>query len=276
MKGKYPKVIRAKVPVRIDTNSAVPRTAGYHRRTLEEQRVIDKYVDRLITADVVEPGSGPWSSPILLVPKKDGGLRAVADLRKVNECVHRDSYPMPNTQELLDQLSGATWFTMLDLGSAFWQLPLEEESRDCTAFMTRTHGLLRWKALPMGYKNSSAYFQREIDSALQNLRLTCCVVYIDDICIYSSDTLGDHLQKVSAVLRALRVVGFSGNPSKCKFAQREVVFLGHRVSRGRLTPIKSKADAMLEYSRPTSLTELRAFLGLMSYYRRFIRDFSPR
>ena len=173
-----------------------------------------------MAADVVEQCKGPWSSPILLVPKKDGGLRPVADLRGVNKCVLSDSYPMPDIQESLDQLAGATWFTTLDLGSAFWQLPLAEESRDCTAFMTKTHGLLRWKALPMGFKNSSAYFQREMDAALGSLRLTCCVVYIDDVCIYSGGSLADHLQKVKAVMRALRVIGFSGNPAKCLFAQK--------------------------------------------------------
>ena len=164
----------------------------------------------------------------------------MADLCKVNLCVLRDSYPIPDIQELLDQLAGATWFTSLDLGSAFWQLPLAEDSRDCTAFMTKTHGLLRWKALPMGFKNSSAYFQREIDSALQSLRLTCCAVYIDDVCVYSNGTFEDHMQKVKAVLRALRVVGFSGNPAKCLFAQREIVFLGHRVSHGRVYAIEDQ------------------------------------
>src|SRR3982751_1587031 len=129
---------------------------------------------------------------------------------------------MPNTQELLDQLAGASWFSVLDLGSAFWQLPLDEKSRDCTAFMTRTHGLLRWKALPMGFKNSSQFFQREIESALGHLRFECCVVYIDDICVYSSGSLQEHMQKVNAVVRALRIVGFSGNPAKCLFAQRQV------------------------------------------------------
>ena len=220
MKGKYPKVIRTDQPVHIDVGKARPRTSGFRRLNPEEQALVNEYVEKLMAADVVEACNGPWSSPILLVPKKDGGLRAVADLRRVNECVVADSYAMPDTQELLDQLSEATWFSSIDLSSAFWQLPLEEESRDCTAFMTKTHGLLRWKALPMGFKNSSAYFQREIDSALKGLRLTCCVVYIDDVCVYSKGSLEDHLDKVRAVLRALRVVGFSGNPAKCKFAQR--------------------------------------------------------
>jgi len=140
--------------------------------------------------------------------------------------------------------------------------------------MTKTHGLMRWKALPMGFKNSSAYFQREIDAALGSLRLNCCVVYIDDICVYSSGTLEDHLQKVKAVLRALRVIGFSGNPTKCFFAQQEVTFLGHRVSNGKIFALEDKVKCMLDYGRPASLTELRAFLGLTSYYRRFIRDYA--
>ena len=274
MKGKYPRVIRTEQPVRIDVGKAAPRKSGFRRLNPEEQNVVNEYVEKLIAADVVEPGNGPWSSPILLVPKKDGGLRAVADLRKVNECVLPDSYTMPDTQELIDQLSGAKWFTSLDLSSAFWQLPLAEESRDCTAFMTKTHGLLRWKALPMGFKNSSAYFQREIDAALKGLRISCCVVYIDDVCVYSSGSLQDHLDKVKAVLHALRVVGFSGNPLKCKFAQREVSFLGHRIADGKVFALDDKVKAMMEYKRPTSLRELRGFLGLMSYYRKFIKDFA--
>ena len=270
MRSQYPKVIRATTPASIDTGEAAPRSSGYRRLNEAEQKVVDEYVDKLVTADVVEPSNGPWSSPILLVPKKDGGLRAVADLRKVNDCVQRFSYTMPNSQDLIDQLSPGRWYTSLDLGSAFWQLPLAEESRDCTAFMTKTHGLLRWKALPMGFKNSSAYFQREIDLALGSLR----VVYIDDICIYSSSTLEDHLEKVAAVLRALRIIGFSGNPAKCKFAQKQVVFLGHRISNGKVEALEDKIKAMVSCRRPQTLTELRAFLGLASYYRRFIKDFS--
>ena len=106
-------------------------------------------------------------SPILLVPKKDGSPTQSQQVRGRRQLCH--------TQELLDQLAESEWFTSIDLSSAFWQLPLAEESRDCTAFMTKTHGLLRWKALPMGFKNSSAYFQRAIEAALGGLRFTCCV-----------------------------------------------------------------------------------------------------
>ena len=176
---------------------------------------------------------------------------------------------MPDIHELLDQLSGPNGSRHSTQHSGYrWQ-----RIAGITAFLTREHGLLRWKALPMGFKNASAYFQREIDAALGSLRLTSCVAYIDDICIYST-TLTEHLTKVKAVLKALRVIGFSGNPAKCFFAQREVIFLGHRVADGKIFALHDKIKGMLEYQRPTSLTELRAFLGLMSYYRRFIKDFA--
>jgi hypothetical protein len=126
----------------------------------------------------------------------------------------------------------------------------------------------------MGFKNSSAYFQREIDAALGSLRHSCCVAYIDDVCVYSDGSLEDHLSKIKAVMRALRIVGFSGNPAKCQFAQKEIQFLGHVVRENGIYAIEEKVKCMLDYQRPTSLTELRAFLGLMSYYRRFIKDFS--
>ena len=258
----------------IDTGNAPPKVSGYQRLSQAEQEIVNKYVENLIAADVVEPCNSPWSSPILLVPKKDGSLRAVADLRAVNKCVLADSYAMPDTQDLINQLADSRLFSSLDLSSAFWQLPLAEKSRDCTAFMSKTHGLLRWKAMPMGFKNSSAYFQRAIDSALGGLRFTCCAVYIDDVITHNGGDFDDHLIKLKATLRALRTVGFSGNPRKCKFAQREVVFLGHKVADGKVHALEDKVKAMMDCEPPTSISGLRSAMGLFSYYRKFIKDFA--
>ena len=124
----------------------------------------------------------------------------------------------------------------------------------------------------MGFRNSSAYFQREIDAALRGIPY--CVIYIDDVVIHSNGTFKDHMRKVKVVLRALRTVGFSGNPLKCKFAQHEVTFLGHRVTGGKVYALDDKIKAMMDYQRPTTLHELRSFLGLMSYYRKFIKGFA--
>ena len=140
------RAIRSNNPVVIDVGDNATRLSGYRRLNSEEQIVVDEYVAKLIEADVVEPCKSFYP----VVRKKDGGLRAVADLRKINDCVIRDGFPMPDVNESLDQLAGSKWFSLLDLSSAFWQLPLAERSRDCTAFMTRTHGLLRWKVMPMG------------------------------------------------------------------------------------------------------------------------------
>ena len=120
----------------------------------------------------------------------------------------------------------------------------------------------------MGFKNSSAYFQRAIEAALGGVRFTCCVVYIDDVVVHSKGSFEDHVAKVQAALRALRVVGFSGNPAKCKFAQREVFFLGHRVAEGKVFALDDKVKVMLDYKAPTSITELRSCLGLFSYYKK--------
>ena len=262
MKGKYPKIVRTNAPVVIDTGNAPPKVSGYQRLSQAEQEIVNKYVENLIAADVVEPCNSPWSSPILLVPKKDGSLRAVADLRAVNKCVLADSYAMPDTQDLINQLADSRLFSSLDLSSAFWQLPLAEKSRDCTAFMSKTHGLLRWKAMPMGFKNSSAYFQRAIDSALGGLRFTCCcAVYIDDVITHNGGDFDDHLIKLKATLRALRTVGFSGNPRKCKFAQREVVFLGHKVADGKVHALEDKVKAMMDCEPPTSISGLRSAMA---------------
>ena len=154
MKGKYPKTVRTS-PVIIDVQGAPPKASGYQRLSEKEQEVVNQYVENLVAADVVEPCSGQWSSPILLVPKKDGSLRAVADLRKVNKCVVADSYAMPDTQDLLDQLAESVWFSSIDLSSAFWQLPLAEESRDC-ALESPSDGFQKLvRLLPASHRSSA-------------------------------------------------------------------------------------------------------------------------
>ena len=221
----------------------------------------------------MERASSPWASPILLVPKADGKLRPVIDLRRVNALAKRDEYPTPDVTETLHQVAGHRWVSKIDLSSAFWQIPLHPKSRDYTAFMTRKHGLMRWKVLPMGFTNSSNIFQREIDHALGTLRYEMCSAFCDDVAVYSDGSLEDHLLKVQQVLRALRNAGFSGNPDKCLFAQHETEFLGHIVSKEGMQMQPEKFNALLNYARPTTKSGLRSFLGLASYYRTFVQSF---
>jgi len=235
--------------------------------------VVDDYVKKLLEADCVEKSNSPWSSPILLVPKASGGLRAVADLRQLNKVAIRDVYPTPDIVETLEEVAGHKWISKIDLSSAFWQLPLHKKSRQYTAFNTKTHGLLQWKRLPMGFANSSNVFQREIDFALGSLRYDCCCAFCDDVAVYSDGTLEDHLRKVRAVLRALRDAGFSGNVTKCLFAQKKMEFLGHIVSEQGIEMQPAKFNAMLSCPTPADKAALRRFLGLTGYYRRFIEHY---
>ena len=266
-------LIKTNRPVVIDVGDAAPRSSGYIRLNEAEQKVVDEYVKKLIEADCVEKSNSPWSSPILLVPKTGGGLRAVSDLRQLNKVAVRDVYPTPDVTETLEEVAGHKWITKIDLTSAFWQLPLHKKSRPFTAFNTRSHGHLQWKRLPMGYVNSSNVFQREIDHSLGPMRYMCSCAFCDDVAVYSDGTLEDHLRKVKAVIRALLNAGFTGNIEKSLFAQKKTDFLGHMVSEKGIEMQPTKYNAMLSCPPPASKASLRRFLGLTGYYRRFIEHF---
>ena len=261
-------------PVEIDTGDSKPVFSRYRSLNPEQQSVVDDYVTKLLDAGIVEQGSGPWSSPLQVVPKADGKWRPVVDLRRVNKLVIGDKYPMPIAEDTINRLAGSRWLSKIDLQSAFFSLPLAMNSRDKTAFLTRTSGLLRFTCLPMGLTTAPQKFQRAVDQALGGLQYTCCVSFFDDICVYSNDSLQDHLEKCESVMAALRGFGFVANPAKCVFAQHELEFLGHTVTQAGVKIQEKKLEAMLNYERPKSQRELLGFLGLTSYYRKFISNYA--
>jgi hypothetical protein len=272
--SQYPPRIKNMDPVEIDTGEHKPVFSRYRSLNPEQQSVVDDYVSKLLDAGIVEPGQGPWSSPLQVVPKADGKWRPVVDLRRVNKLVTGDKYPMPIAEETINRLAGSRWLSKIDLQSAFFSLPLAENSRDKTAFHTRTNGLLRFTVLPMGLTTAPQKFQRAVDQALGGLQYTCCVSFFDDICVYSNGDLADHMDKCASAIRALRQYGFTGNADKCVFAQHELQFLGHKVSEAGVGMQEKKVETMLNYKRPTSQRELIGFLALTSYYRRFISNYA--
>ena len=271
---QYPGRIKGTEPIDIDTGDNPPVTSRYRQLSPLQQATVDEYVSKLLDAGIVEPGYGPWSSPLQVVPKADGKWRPVVDLRRVNKFVTRDSYPMPLAEETINRLAGSKWLSKIDLQSAFFSLPLAEGARDKTAFMTRGKGLLRFTALPMGLTTAPQKFQRAVDQALGALQTTCCVSFFDDICVYSNGDLVDHMEQCMKVIKALRHYGFTGNPEKCVFAQHELEFLGHTVSQAGVSMQEKKVGVMLDYNRPTSQRELLGFLALTSYYRKFISNYA--
>ncbi len=226
----------------------------------------------MLNAGIIEPSYSAWSSPVVLVPKKDGSLRFCVDYRKVNAITESDAYPLPNITEILESLSGATIFSTLDLNSGFWQVPMEPASKQKTTFIT-SGGLYHFNVMPFGLKIAPATFQRLMEIVLRELLGIICFVYIDDIIIYSS-TMERHFADIQVILKKLQSSGLTLNLRKCKLCLHEISFLGHVVNSQGVTADSSKVEAIHTYPVPKNLKEVQRFLGLAGWYHRFVPNFS--
>ncbi|KAK7922815.1 hypothetical protein WMY93_009717 [Mugilogobius chulae] len=233
---------------------------------------IERQVARLLAEGLVEESYSPWASPVVLVKKKGGQWRFCIDYRRLNAVTIKDSHPLPRVDDSLDALAGSLWFSTLDFSNGYWQVEVAEEDREKTAFTTG-RGLYQWRAMPMGLSNSPATFQRMMELVLRGLPWHICLVYLDDILIYSR-TFEDHLSHLQEVLTRIQSAGLKLNSSKCHFVRDHVVFLGHVVSRDGLHPDPRNTEKVRTWPTPTTVSEVRAFVGLCSYYRRFVQNFS--
>uniref|UniRef100_A0A9J8C7I0 Gypsy retrotransposon integrase-like protein 1 n=1 Tax=Cyprinus carpio carpio TaxID=630221 RepID=A0A9J8C7I0_CYPCA len=235
------------------------------------RHAIEEEVQEMLRLGVIEPSHSPWSSPIVMVPKPDGTLRFCNDFRRLNEVSEFDCYPMPRVDELLDRLGRARFISTLDLTKGYWQVPLSEQAKPKTAFST-PNGHWHYRVLPFGLHGAPATFQRLMDVILRPHQ-AYAAAYIDDVVIHS-ETWEDHLERLRRVLLELRRAGLTANPRKCHLALSEAKYLGYQVGRGLIRPQEKKVAAFLSAPRPTSKTQVRAFLGLAGYYRCFIPNFS--
>lgn len=237
---------------------------------------MQKQIEKMVESDLIEESTSPWNMPVMLVPKKlDNSLekkfRLVIDLRKLNELVVQDSYPLPIIDEILGQLGNAMYFSTLDLYSGFYQIGLKKNSRSFTSFSANGR---KWqfKRLPMGLKNAPAYFQRMMTIILSNLLGVNCFLYMDDIIIIGS-SLEDHNKNLRIVFERLRSAGLKLAPAKCDILRKECLFLGHRITQEGIFPDESKFEAIKSFKIPKSRKQVRSFLGLTGYYRKFIKDY---
>jgi hypothetical protein len=179
--------------------------------------------------DVIEESSSPWSSPIVLVKKKDGSTRFCVDYRRLNSVTRKDAYPLPRMEDILDSLSGATAFSTIDMASGYWQCEVAESDREKTAFTTGD-GLYQFKVLPFGLCNGPSTFQRLMDLVLSGAQWKSCLVYLDDVIIFGRD-FREHIERLTDVLVRLRKAGLKVKPEKCQIMKPNVKFLGHVVSK---------------------------------------------
>ena len=257
---------------RIETGDARPVRQPLRRHPLPHRATIDSQLDSMLADGIIEPAVSEWAANVVLARKKDGSLRFCIDYRQLNDRTKKDSYPLPRIDECLDALAGGGWFSTLDLRSGYHQVAMEPNDADKTAFVTR-RGIFRWKVMPFGLCNAPATFQRLMDIVLSGLNFEICLVYLDDVIIFGS-TPEEHLDRLERVFQRLREANLKLKPSKCQLLRRSVGFLGHIVTPEGVAMDPSKVKDVVEWPVPQKLRDVRAFLGLCSYYRRFVRDFS--
>ncbi|KAE8715253.1 Detected protein of unknown function [Hibiscus syriacus] len=261
MDHKIELVENAKPPARAPYRMAPPE--------LEELR---KQLKDLLDAGYIRPSKSPYGAPVLFQKKHDGSLRMCIDYQALNKLTVKNKYPIPLIADLFDQLDGAMWFTKLDLRSGYYQVRIAEGDEPKTACVTR-YGSYEYLVMPFGLTNAPATFCTLMNKVLQPFLDHFVVVYLDDIVVYSK-TLEEHIEHLRRVFQVLRDNELYVKEEKCSFAQNEVPFLGHVVGGGKLQMDKDKIRAIDEWKPPTKVTELRAFLGLANYYRRFVKGYS--
>jgi len=259
---------------RIDTGDARPVRQQLRRYPPARLDIIDQHLQDMQRQGIIEPRQSPWCSNIVLARKKDGTMRCCIDYRQLNNCTVGDAYPVPRQDMCLDALAGSRWYSTCDLRSSFHQVKLYPDASDKTAFITR-RGMFRYRTMPFGLTKAVATFQRLMDLVLSGVSLSVCICYLDDIIIHAK-TLDQHLGNLEMVLQKLRDANLKLKPSKCFFLQTSVKFLGHLVSAKGLETDVEKTRLINEWPVPTSLKQLRGFLGLAGYYRRFVKDFKKK
>ena len=206
-----------------------PLRQPYRRQNPAVHREEMAQVQQMLSSGVIRPSNSPWASPVVMVKKKDGSLRFCVDFRQLNAATIKDAHPIPRIDDLLDALQGARWFSTLDLKSGYWQVPIQEQDKEKTAFRTSSGQLFEFNQVPFGLCNAPATFSRLMDRVLAGLHWETCLFYLDDIIVFAA-TWEEHLARLRQVFERLRHAQLKLGAEKCTFAAKEVSYLGHRVT----------------------------------------------
>ena len=256
----------------IRTEDVLPIKQAPRRVPIHQEELVESNMESMIKEGVIQPSESPWASPIVLVKKKDGTCRFCIDYRRLNDVTIKDAYPLPRIEDNLDCLSGSKYFTTLDLKSGYWQVEMADDSKEKTAFASK-YGLYEWNVMPFGLTNAPATFQRLMEKVLSGLQWKICALYIDDV-IVMSNSIEQGIERLDIVLGRLSAAGLKLKPSKCDLMKRSVTFLGHVVDENGIHTDPAKVEKIANWPTPTDLSSVRSFLGLASYYRKFVKSFA--
>ena len=254
----------------VDVGDANPIKQHPYRMNAEKCKLAEKEIEWMLKHDIIQPSNSGWSSPCLLVPKPDGSVRFCTDYRKVNAVSKTDAFPIPRVDDCIDAVGQAKFLTKIDLLKGYWCVPLTEQAREISAFVTPS-GLYEYKVLPFGMKNAPATFQRMIHSIIKDLPNTNA--YIDDL-VTGSDSWEAHLEAVEALFKKLSEARLTVNLAKSEFGQAHVVYLGYVIGQGKVAPVDGKIQTIMSFPQPTGKKALRRFLGMAGYYRKFCKNFA--
>ena len=234
---------------------------------------VREHLKLMLDAGVIWPSNSPWCNAVVLVRKKDSSLHFCIDFRKLNSLTVKDSHPLPRICETLESLARAAPFSTFDMNSGFWQVPMDEESKQYTAFTLGSMGLYECESMTFGLCNALPTFQRLMQNCLGEWNLTYCLIYLDDVIVFS-DTPDEHLRRMHVVFDRLCEHGLKLKPSKCEVFKSEINYLAHHMSQKEVLPSKKNLESIAQCPPPDTYTKVKSFVGLVGHYRRFIKGFA--
>lgn len=249
-----------------------PPYGPLYNLSVNELDTLRKYIEEMLARQWIRPSTSPAGAPVLFIRKKDGTLRLCVDYRGLNKITIKDRYPIPLVDEMLDRLEGAKCFSKLDLREAYHRIRITEGDEWKTAFRTR-YGNYEYRVMPFGLCNAPATFQSYIHEALKGLIDIYCIVYLDDILIYSKNE-EEHTEHLRTVLERLRKYHLFAKEEKCTFYTKSVEFLGFIISTEGISMDRTRVETVLQWPEPRSIKEIQVFLGFANFYRRFIYAYS--
>jgi hypothetical protein len=256
----------------IKLTDTTPIFLNPYRKSFKERQIIKDEINKMLDAHVIRPSHSPWSSPILLLPKPDGGIRFCVDFRKLNRVTVQDKFPMPRIDDIFDRLQGSKYFSEIDLNSAFWLLKILEQDIEKTAFST-PDGNYEFTRLPFGVANGTRAFQRLMYNIYGHNSFI--EIYLDNLIVHSKDC-ESHLNYLKLIYTKARETNLKLNLRKCKFFQTKIKLLGHIISEDKILMDPSKIEKIQSWPIPRTTKHVQQFLGLANYYHHFIQNFAEK